>query len=337
MGAISYTIEQTEYLKENFFNTKSSKDLAGIFNIKFNENRTATEIASRCNYIGLRRDKGYSKEEISWFKENANDYSTHEEIVEAYNKVFGKNRTEYAIKRTLQKLGIKIYQFYTEDKLDWLRKNYYAYDTVIELTKGFNEEFLCLKSYTAINKQCNKIGLSKDMGHTDTQNKWLIDNYENFRTVKELCDAYNKKFHKNLDYTTIQSHCSKALGLKKDVNDKFVPNKKYKVGDEKFEGGYYRVKVKEYERTGKFDNKKQKQCWKLKQRVIWERYYNKEVPKDCQIVFLNNNRDDFSIENLYCIKKKYLPYMERNHWFSENSEVTLAAIKWCELMYATRE
>ena len=29
--------------------------------------------------------------------------------------------------------------------------------------------------------------------------------------------------------------------------------------------------------------------------------------------------------------------MMHNKWFSDNPEVTLAAIKWCELMYATQD
>ena len=66
------------------------------------------------------------------------------------------------------------------------------------------------KKSDKINKQCNKMGLNKGMGYTEIQKKWLIDNYDNFTTVKELCDIYNKKFHKNVDYSTIQGYCSKV-------------------------------------------------------------------------------------------------------------------------------
>lgn len=337
MGAISYTIEQTEWLKNNFWNSKSSKDLAEMFNARFNENKTGTEIAGRCGYIGLRREKGYSDEEVSWFKENAYNYSTHEEVAEAYNKVFRKNRTEYAIKRTLQKLGIKIYQFYTEKKLNWIRDNYNNFETVVELTEEFNKQFSCSKEPYAIGKQCSKLGLKKDFGYTEEQKQWLIDNYDNYDAVVDLAREFIKVFDLEKNYKSVADYCFRKLGLNKDINKKVVPNKKYNIGDEKFEGGYCYIKVKEYERTGKYDNKKQKQCWKQKQRVTWEKYYNQEVPEDCQIIFLNGDRSDFDIENLYCVKKKYLPYMERNHWFSDNPELTLTAIKWCELMYATQD
>ena len=308
-----------------------------MFNIKFEENRTESEIAHRCTYIGLKRDKGYSDKEIVWLKENSYNYNTHKEITEAYNNVFKKNRTEYAITRTLQKLGVKIYQFYTEEKLNWLRENYDNYDTVVELTKKFNEKFSCSKEPYAIGKQCSKLGLKKDFGYTEEQKQWLIDNYDSYDAVVDLAKEFIDVFGLERNYKSIADYCFRKLGLNKDINKKVVPNKKYKVGDEKFEGGYYYIKVKEYERTGKFDNKKQKQCWKQKQRVIWENYHNQEIPDDCQIVFLNGDRSDFNIENLYCVKKKYLPYMERNHWFSDNPELTLTAIKLCELIYATQE
>jgi len=55
------------------------------------------------------------------------------------------------------------------------------------------------------------------------------------------------------------------------------------------------------------------------------------------MIFLNNNKTDFNITNLYPMKKKYLAYMSRNHWYSNNPDLTLTAIKWCELMYSTQE
>ena len=107
--------------------------------------------------------------------------------------------------------------------------------------------------------------------------------------------------------------------------------------NEKKKGKYIRVKIKECEHDGEWSDKKANNCWTTKQRVVWEQHHKRVVPDDCQIIFLNSNTNDFDIDNLYCIKKKYLSYMRSNNWFSTNPEVTLTAIKWCELMYATQE
>lgn len=332
-----FTFEQTIWIKENFNVNKALKILTEEFNCYFDESKTVSEIASKCAYLGLKKFDRYSSEEIDWLKENAYNYESHQDIVDAFNKMFHKNRTKYAIESALKKMGIKTGTFYTDEQLNWLRDNYHIYRTTVDLTKAFNEKFDCSKDWHLINRQCNKIGLSKNNGFSEKQKQWLINNYDKFDSVVCLWEAYNKKFNRNVHYTTVQGQCSKILNLNKDVKDKFVPNKKYKIGDEKFSQGYYFVKTKEYERTGVYDAKRQKECWEKKHYVIWKEYYNEEIPEDCIIVFLNGDKKDFDIENLYCMKRKYISYMNRNHWFSNNPEITLTAIKWCELMYATQE
>lgn len=54
--------------------------------------------------------------------------------------------------------------------------------------------------------------------------------------------------------------------------------------------GYIRIKVA---------NRK----WMLYHRYLWEKYYNKKLPQDMIIVFLDGNRRNFNIENLAAITR----------------------------------
>lgn len=67
---------------------------------------------------------------------------------------------------------------------------------------------------------------------------------------------------------------------------------------------------------------------------VWEDYYKKEVPKGKMVCFLDCNRDNIDISNLYCIDRKISAVMSKNKWWSKDKDRTLTAIKWCELYYA---
>lgn len=70
--------------------------------------------------------------------------------------------------------------------------------------------------------------------------------------------------------------------------------------------------------------------YRKKSELVWEQN-NGKMPPDGMIVFLDKNIYNFDPENLYCINKKIHAIMCKNRWYSENPELTLTAIKWCEL------
>lgn len=78
-----------------------------------------------------------------------------------------------------------------------------------------------------------------------------------------------------------------------------------------------------------------KENWVQKHRYIYEQQHG-EIPNDHIIIFLDGNKTNFSINNLYCISRKIHAVMNKNRWFSENPDLTLTAIKWCELFYALK-
>ena len=222
---------------------------------------------------------------------------------------------------------------YTTKHDEWLKNNANSFKTWKIVAEKFNEEFGTNVKHEYLKRHCNKLGLKKSHHmYTGEEVEWLKENINNYPT-KELVDLFNKEFNSNLSMSGFDGFRYRmAKGVKKDEFSKF--HTRTPIGSEKKHGKYIYVKVREPkddDPSGNWWNN----CCELKQHIVWKEHYG-EIPEGYQIIFLNNNTYDCRIENLYCIPKKFLPYMMHNKWFSDNPEVTLAAIKWCELMYATR-
>lgn len=75
---------------------------------------------------------------------------------------------------------------------------------------------------------------------------------------------------------------------------------------------------------------------KPKRRVVWEQLHG-EIPKDHCIINLDGNPMNCEPSNLYCMPIRFRPLLSKNKWWFGNAELTLTAIKWCELYYALYE
>lgn len=285
-------------------------------------------------------NKKYSEEQLLWIKNNYSNFKSVKEATSQFNKKFSMNITKSAMTTKAKRLGCgKLSCYYTQEQIKWIKDNHENYSTRQELADAYNLKFSENKTERAIEFQCCQLGLVECISHTYTpeEDEWLTDNYQNY-AWNDLSKEFAKVFNIQVTGNGLRNHCRDTLNLKRENSHVVIRNKKYKVGDEvEYNNGYIYVKVKEYQRDENgWSNKKARECWKSKQTIIWEKHYG-QVPDDCQIIFLNNNKEDFRIENLYCIKKQNLIYMIRNKWFSDNPEITLTAIKWCELMYATQK
>lgn len=80
-----------------------------------------------------------------------------------------------------------------------------------------------------------------------------------------------------------------------------------------------------------------KNKWKYKQRYIYEQYYNVELQSDDYIIFLNQNRNDFRIENLKKIKRNESSVLSNQKMFSKNPEITKLGIETAKLMIKSKE
>ena len=93
-----------------------------------------------------------------------------------------------------------------------------------------------------------------------------------------------------------------------------VPRNYRPVGSERVNvDGYTEVKIA--------DPRK----WVLKQRKVWEDHYKEKLTSKDVIVFLDGNKQNFNINNLYKLTRAELVRFNQDHLYSENPEITLAA------------
>lgn len=229
---------------------------------------------------------------------------------------------------------------YTEKEKQFLVEfapNYY-YE---ELTKLFNDKFNTNVTLLGIQQQCSKIlkirAKSQKHRYSKVEKQFLIDNIEN-HTYQELTDMFNERFGTNLSRDSISDICIKRMKIKRNCNTGLFthgPKPQYKIGDEINKDGYIWIKYKNEYDKDLSHNEMYKKNWLPKHRYVYENHYGKIDDKKI-IIFLDGNRLNFEIENLYCIDRKINAVMNQNKWFTSDRELTLTAIKWCELLYALK-
>lgn len=77
--------------------------------------------------------------------------------------------------------------------------------------------------------------------------------------------------------------------------------------------------------------------WKYKQRYIYEQYYGVELQSYDYIIFLNQNRNDFRIENLKKISREESSVLSNQKMFSKNPKITTLGIETAKLMIKIKE
>lgn len=177
----------------------------------------------------------------------------------------------------------------------------------------------------------------KDL-YTDKENEWLKEHINDCKW-DELTERYNAEFGKSRTKTALKRHCWGVLHIISERKGYFpkgnVPHNINDIGAEMWENGYLWVKVNNIK--GKHgSHHAYRQNWKQKHIVIWEEAHGK-LPEGKQIVFLDGDRTNFDLDNLYCVDLRIMAVMNRNKWFTDNRENTLTAIKWCELHFALKD
>lgn len=175
--------------------------------------------------------------------------------------------------------------------------------------------------------------------------EWLRNNIAEL-SYRELTKAFNKRFKRNLTDSAIQHKCSrlgidhgKKCEFKKGEHNPCSPT--LPIGAEIVSAGKIYVKVADApimgrklasggSRYGAGGNFVQKN------RYVYEKHYG-AIPDGYMVVSLVNDRNNFEPENLYATTRAINMMMCTNHWYTENRENTLTAIKYCELQCALKE
>ena len=162
-------------------------------------------------------------------------------------------------------------------------------------------------------------------------------------TLPEMATAFNAEFGTKTTRTTMERACkryglfSARRGLAMEAGKKNPFSPRSKIGSEIQSGGKIYVKVSDdcVNESGVCIMAEGKN-WREKKRVVYEEAYG-SIPDGMYIVHLNNDKSDFRPENLYAITPQINMLMAANRWFSEVADVTLTAIKYCELFFALKE
>lgn len=172
-----------------------------------------------------------------------------------------------------------------------------------------------------------------------TEEDMLLREHINNYTYKELAEKLNKEFGRGRTARGVKSHCYNVLGLTSGINGRFskggASHNVKKIGTEKWINGYLWVKVdaikEEIRSRSAYTNN-----WKPKHIMLWEEKHG-AVPKGKQIIFLDGDKTNLEPDNLCCVDLRIMPFMNRNGWISGERDITLTAIKWCELFYLLKE
>lgn len=221
---------------------------------------------------------------------------------------------------------------FSSEQIQWLKDNYFCFEYIRILTDVYNTTFNEQRSVDTIKHKCRMLGLQKGRQYTEEMDRWLIDNIDNY-SRKELVKAFNDEFHQRRTEDCLKAHCNRELKIYfKDNEDRYTKARsrvqQFPIGAETIRNGYVWVKVADdcYKATDYAGYKN----WKPKHQIVWEQQYG-EIPEDKMIVFLNQDKLDCSLENLYAISKSANAIMIKNKWYTHSREHTLTAIKWCEL------
>lgn len=103
-----------------------------------------------------------------------------------------------------------------------------------------------------------------------------------------------------------------------------IPSDHRPVGSERIDSkdGYTLVKVEE------------PSVWKLKQHVVWEQHHG-PIPDGYKIIFLDQDKSNFDINNLALVSSSELLTMNRHKLISNDSDITQCGITVAKLIGAT--
>ena len=144
--------------------------------------------------------------------------------------------------------------------------------------------------------------------------------------IKEWVDIVNKKFNENFTLKQMQVYFSRyGIPHKYEHKNKSHSNLALPIGSERTKSdGMVQVKVGPHK-------------WAYKQRKIYEEYYGVKLKEDEYVIFLDQNRNNFDIDNLKLVTRRESAVMANNNLFSKNKKVTETGNLVAKLIIKTKE
>lgn len=172
---------------------------------------------------------------------------------------------------------------------------------------------------------------------TSEQDTWLVLNYHRFSCYRDMAEQFDELFDETRSMEQVREHCNKVLHLKgKSSITRYGCKRKEQlpIGTIRVSQTATFIKVKEVpEHTGITGY--MRPYWiPLQEKIYSDRFG--PVLEGNMICFLDKDRTNFNIDNLYMIDRKISAILSSNGWWSTDPELTKAAILWCKLHYAIK-
>lgn len=177
--------------------------------------------------------------------------------------------------------------------------------------------------------------------YTKEEDQWLVEHIHKCNSYIHLTEMFNEHFGTSISSQAISDRCIKRLGIHRECNTGLIQYgnvlaKTRKIGTEMNYNGYIWIKYNDIKHDGVVNYNAFKENWMPKHRYIYMQLHG-EIPDGYFVIFLNNDKSDFDPDNLYAVPRNIHQMMCKNRWYTDNSDNTLAAIKYCELFYALRK
>ena len=146
-------------------------------------------------------------------------------------------------------------------------------------------------------------------------------------TIKELLDLAKNKY----GYDTTPHQLRQYLRRRNIIYKGYNSNKAHDMGMKIPIGTEYK------KQDGMILVKVSKNKWEYKQRLIYKKYHNVELTSDDYIIFLDQDRTNFNIDNLKRISRRESSMLTNQQLFSTNPQVTETGILVSRLMIKIKD
>lgn len=240
---------------------------------------------------------------------------------------------------------------YTEEEFEWLKSH--ADMPLGELVAEFNRRSGRTATAGYVSRKLKDAGITPIVRHnisyTEEMLQWLRENVPVLSQI-ELTEAFNEKFGENISVKSLNTYVTQWLGLHRDP-EVALRNKRANLTcrqpapigtirilwHEKASGRNAKP-IRQIKVDPDLYNRKPTpgrttrgtECWLPYARWLYIQHYGM-IPNDVRVIHLDGDPLNDVIENLYAIGPDVNALMARNQWFTKDPDVTLTAIKLCEL------
>lgn len=172
--------------------------------------------------------------------------------------------------------------------------------------------------------------------YTVEQLEWIKEKINDFPNYVEMVKSFNEKFKDNRTDQGIMSIATKKLKLNKSFNSgrysETLKKDETPLGTIRCGNNgvtYIKVKLVGANRP-KFSGYK-KPYWLPLQMKIYQDKYGAMQDNE-MVIFLDCNRNNYDIDNLYCIDRRVSAILAKNKWYSNNPEITKTGILYAKLI-----